>query len=211
MSNQRQASIAALTYSSENNEFNIPSWQQMAFVTNVTPEHWYTFLKPYYDDTRAMLLCPRAKKPYVDVSDPDSIWGTATSAYFPDPRIHTENELDHYGGFGYNNWLEYDSGDQDKAILKRDSVKMPGEVPVFGDCTWADAGWVVETDTILEPDYRQDPEIFPAGWLRRFCLDRHQDAINVSFMDGRVEYRVDVDDLLKFRWHRRWDKSLIIP
>jgi prepilin-type N-terminal cleavage/methylation domain-containing protein len=211
MSNQRQASIAALTYSSENNEFNIPSWQHMAFLTNLTPEHWYTFLKPYYDDTKAMLLCPRAKKPYVDISNPDSIWGTATSAYFPDPRIHTENELDHYGGFGYNNWLEYDSGDQDKAILKRDSVKQPGEVPVFGDCTWADAGWVAETDTIPIPEDRYDPHYAPdAGWLKRFCLDRHQDAINVACMDGRVEYKVDVDDLLKYRWHGRWDKSLII-
>jgi prepilin-type N-terminal cleavage/methylation domain-containing protein len=210
MSNQRQALIATLTYSTENDGYNISSWQQMAFVTSVTPEHWYTFIKPYYDDTRKMLLCPIAKKPYVDYNDPVSIPGAARSAYFPDPRTHTINERDHFGGFGYNNWLEFDSGGQDKAILKRDVVTQPGEVPVFGDCTWADSGWVAETDTIPLPEDRQDPHYAPgAGWLKRFCLDRHQDAINLSLMDGHVT-RVDVDDLLGFRWHGRWDKSLVV-
>lgn len=209
MSNQRQASIATLTYSEENDGYNIPSWQQMAFVTNITPEHWYTYIKPYYGDTKKLLLCPQAKKPYVDTDNPDSVLGTATLAWFPDPRIHTENERDHFGGFGYNNWLEYDSGGDDKAILKRTSAKQPGEVPVFGDCTWADAGWVAETDPIPDEEYRDDPEIAPVSWwLKRFCLDRHKDAINMALMDGHVE-RVDVDDLLGFRWHGKWDKALI--
>lgn len=210
MNNQRQASIATLTYSEENNDYNIPSWQQTAFVMNVTPQHWYTFIKPYYDDTKGVLLCPRGKKPgMTDDIYNNGVVGIATEAYFASPTVHTLNDDDHFGGFGYNNWLEYDSEGDDKAILKRTSAKQPGEVPVFGDCTWADSGWVAETDTIPLPEDRQDPHYAPdAGWLKRFCLDRHKDAINMALMDGHVE-RVDVDDLLGFRWHDKWDKSLI--
>lgn len=209
MSSQRQTVMVTLTYSLDNDGLNIPSWQYLAAIGEV-PEHWYTFIKPYYDDAKNMLYCPRAKNPKIDLNDPDSVWGTASLAWFADPRIHTENYLDHFGGFGYNNWLEFDSGGQDKAIFKRDEVLQPAEVPVFGDCTWADAGWVAETDPIPQPEYRDDPEVAPvSGWLKRFCMDRHNDSINLSLMDSHVE-RVDIDDLLEFRWHKRWDGSKVI-
>ena len=212
MSNQRQAALATVTYGMDNDGSNIPSWAQTTTFTNA-PEHWYTFIRPYYGDTKGMLVCPRAKKP--DESAPrgtGGIWGTARSAWFSDPAVHIKSDVDHFGGFSYNNWLEFDYGGQDKAILKRDQVKQPAEVPVFGDGIWADNGWVLETDTIPELQYRQEPHLAPdAGFAKRFCLDRHDDAINMAFLDGHAEYRVDVDDLLKFRWHKKWDKSLITP
>ncbi len=212
MSNQRQAALATVTYGMDNDGSNIPSWAQTTTFAGV-PEHWYTFIRPYYGDTKGMLVCPRAKKPDQNVPrGTGGLWGTARSAWFSDPAVHTKSDVDHFGGFSYNNWLEWDSGGQDKAILKREQVKQPAEVPVFGDGIWADNGWVLETDTIPEPQYRQEPHLAPdLGFVKRFCLDRHGDAINMAFLDGHAEYRVDVDDLLKFRWHKKWDKSLIAP
>lgn len=50
----------------------------------------------------------------------------------------------------------------------------------------------------------------PEHWYT-FIRPYYGDAINMAFLDGHAEYRVDVDDLLKFRWHKKWDKSLITP
>ena len=62
MSNQRQAALATVTYGMDNDGSNIPSWAQTTTFAGV-PEHWYTFIRPYYGDTKGMLVCPRAKKP----------------------------------------------------------------------------------------------------------------------------------------------------
>ena len=142
MTNQRQAILASLTYANDNNGYNIPSWQQLA-AEGVTPQHWYTFIKPYYDNSKGMLLCPRGKKPGMndDIYN-NGVEGTAKQSYFASPIVHTLNDDDHFGGFGYNNWLEYEVS-QDKAILKAAQARQPAQVPYFGDCTWADSGWVL--------------------------------------------------------------------
>ena len=212
ISNQRQALLATTTYGMDNDDYNIPSWAQTSFIAPV-PEHWYTFIKPYYDDTKEMLHCPMAKKPKEAIAAGIGAYGTATMAWFASPIVHTQNDRDHFGGFSYNNWLEYDFRGLDEAILKRNKVRQPAAVPVFGDGAWADNGWVLETDTIPEPIDRQDPMLFSPvpGYLKRFCLDRHDDAINMAFLDGHTEVRVDIDDLLKFRWHKKWRNQSITP
>jgi prepilin-type processing-associated H-X9-DG protein len=211
ISNQRQAVLAAITYGMDNRGCNIPSWELSSSFAPV-PEHWYTFIKPYYDDSKGMLYCPRARKPKEAMSAGTGAYGTATTAWFASPVIHTKTDWDHYGGFSYNNWLETDAYGLNAAILKRNNVSQPATVPVFGDGTWADNGWVLETDTIPEPEYRQDPQYAPnPGYLKRFCLDRHGDAINMAFLDGHTEARVDIDDLLNFKWHKKWNNKLIVP
>lgn len=200
-SNQRQTIMAANAYSMENNGANIPSWQQLA-AAGVTPEHWYTYIRPYYGDSKKMLHCPAAKRPAIDINNPSGIVGTSKSAWFADPLTHTQNDMDHYGGFGYNNWLEIDFYSLDAAILKNSETSQPARVPVFGDCTWGDAGWVRETDGIPQPDDRDEPHNAPvSGYLKRFCLNRHNDAINLALLDAHVE-RVDIDDLLMSLLHK---------
>jgi prepilin-type processing-associated H-X9-DG protein len=95
---------------------------------------------------------------------------------------------------------------------RQTDVPDPYLVPTFGDCTWPDAGWVLETDIIPpEEEDRESPEAGDktGGWVYRFSMTRHGDGINLAFMDGHGEKAVEVDDLLSFKWHKSWNSSLV--
>jgi len=208
-SNQKQTMTAILVYASQNNDATVPSWRQMSEWVPVPAvlEQWFTVLRPYYGDSTKMLHCPVAKKPPMDPGT--GVHGTAKRAWYAEPSTHTANYQDQYGAFGYNNWLE--GGSEDKTILKVDAVSQPGDVPVLGDASWPDIGWINETDSIPPPDNWDDP--WEGSWtnfVRRVSLDRHSGAINMALLDGHVE-KVAIDDLLKFRWHAKWDPSKVDP
>jgi hypothetical protein len=44
-----------------------------------------------------------------------------------------------------------------------------------------------------------------SGWglMERFCINRHDMAINLAFVGGNVE-RVDLSDLWAIRWHKTY-------
>ena len=206
MAHQHQAALANITYATENDGYNVPSWANFA-ADGKTPQQWFTYLKTYIGESEGTFACPKAAKLDEANKHGAGIFGSADSGWFSDTSVHTlagENDI---GGFGYNNWLE--SGTAGKKIPKQSSAKQPFKVPAFGDCTWSDAGWVEETQIIAPEEKRDNPEFAGGGWVRRFSMYRHGDGINIAFLDGHGEKGIEVDDLLSYRWHGQWSSSLV--
>ena len=212
MSQQKQASLANITYGTENNNYNVPSWTST--FPDPPAKQWFTFLRSYMGDAEGMYQCPKAKKLDPTLEHSGGFFGSAKAAWNVDTEVHEEAIRETRGGFGYNNWLET-KGEPEFAngvgMPKQTDVPDPYMVPSFGDSTWPDAGWVEETDTIPPEEERHSPESSDrtGGWIRRFSMNRHGDGINLAFMDGHGEKAVEVDELLSFKWHKNWDSSLI--
>ena len=162
MAHQHQAAIANITYAADSDGYNVPSWAAMVTDGKVG-QQWFTYLKSYIGESEGTFACPKAAK--LDQANEHSAgtFGSADSGWHSGTSVHTLAGEDDIGGFGYNNWLE--SGSVGKSIKKQAQAKQPHIVPAFGDCTWSDAGWVVETDTIAREDKRDNPEYAGGGWI----------------------------------------------
>ena len=216
MSNCDQLILASLLYSADYDDKTVPSWQTVG--PPVAPQ-WFWYLEDYHSESYDVIHCPTAKKPDISaIPITTFLKATATVGWgynenFPNILNNPDTDEDNWGGLGYNNWLEESStGTPENKILKTTDTGRypPSMVPVFGDCTWAEAGWVGLniTNNVPPPkQYRDDPEqvINTYGWIVRFSLNRHNKGVNLGFLDGHAE-RVKVDDLGKIGWHKNWKK-----
>ncbi|MFT5130068.1 MAG: prepilin-type N-terminal cleavage/methylation domain-containing protein [Rhodothermales bacterium] len=200
-SNSRQLAIAWHHYEGDF-EANLQSWQSAGGLKTGRGSHWYVLLRPYYSGATDVMACPSAKEPVgPGVGGADRLWLPAGAA-------HVGVQADDYGGYGYNNWLEdrwiggVISLNQDWFVAGTKTDMDPSMVPLFGDGTWADNGWVEKSDTmpidIYEPHYAS-----AKGWMKRFCLDRHFQKINVAFLDGSVRGQ-QLTELWDLHWSRQW-------
>ena len=219
MSNCDQLILASQLYSADNDEKTVPSWQTPQPLAGMIPAYqWFWYLEDYHGESYNVMHCPTAKKPDISAIPDDVFWtATATVGWgFNNHRLILNNldtDEDNWGGLGYNNWLEKsrDGTPENKILKTTDTGRYPPSmVPVFGDCTWAEAGWVGLniTNNVPPPkQFRDDPEQVRGqyGWIARFSLNRHNDRINLGFLDGHAE-RVKVDDFGKIAWHKNWEK-----
>ncbi len=165
---------------------------------NVSGGLWMTALRSYYKDDAKMLLCPTATKLMQNASD----WGTYKAA-----------SIDSYiFSYGINSWTNSVAQDRDTFRLEEwfwKNVWDVGEknnIPVFADGTWHDA-W---------PRYTDMPVQFPEGFgignrgtsgdINHFCIDRHNGAVNMLFMDWSAR-KIGLKELWKFKWHREFDTA----
>ncbi len=63
--------------------------------------------------------------------------------------------------------------------------------------SWPDRDDIVPNDLILGTGMNHSNGLF----MGRFCIDRHNKAINIGFVDTRVD-RVYLEDLWTLKWHR---------
>jgi prepilin-type N-terminal cleavage/methylation domain-containing protein/prepilin-type processing-associated H-X9-DG protein len=138
------------------------------------------------------------------------------------------------GSYGFNGWL-YRYGvataSQDQALLNNAGTGVTGwtttraqdslwqlpavgpsaEIPTLSDSNWVD-GWPHEVDQPPQPPFTlMTGQKSTAEAMRRICLARHGGKrINVVFLDGHAA-TVDLRDLWKLKWHRRWATPDPIP
>ena len=187
------------------------------------PTNMQIQLRPYYDNDFRVLICPVAPQPRPNVRlerGSGLVPGSSIYAYFMGSAnavdVTDEFPVDRLlGGMAYNNWLEgrdvvghgVSLEDADKVISTLDENLPVSDIPVFSDGWHTAAGWIQETDTA--PPDAEDPAMTGggAGWLRRVYLNRHNQHINIGFMDGSVR-RVALDNLLTdVRWHAKWGQN----
>jgi prepilin-type N-terminal cleavage/methylation domain-containing protein len=152
---------------------------------------WTDAVRPYYQDPK-MLCCPMATVPWRDGKrgtfaawDMSKIWlGWGGAA------------PDDYGSYGLNEWLYnppeevellWDSPTEDN--WRNINVKGGSNIPMFLDCWWIGGGPIHKDSP---PEY--DGEIVDEGNLndmKRFCLNRHDKAINGSFLDFSVSSGIE--------------------
>lgn len=175
---------------------------------------WMDQLASFYGDVGDFRTCPMAtKKSPNGVGGRFHQWGPMGE--YPGLMVWGFREWD-YGSYGTNHWINrLPPGNLGwtgiRADLKLYWRKVPeknaSEVPIFGDCSWyggmpknhdtsygfapTSADWIEENDFLYPGTFN----------MVRFCLDRHNKAMNMAFADSSVR-RVPLEELWTLRWHR---------
>jgi len=83
---------------------------------------------------------------------------------------------------------------------------------LFGDCAWYGGNpfdFASKTPNSLPAPSRDWNEAHPMQWdydMARFCMDRHNRAVNFSFADGSAR-TIKVTALWSLQWHRKFQTT----
>jgi len=219
-SNLRQVALGCIYYAEDNNGHLMEGWDSRGGWLGDNPggtDMWVHLISPYmgsegYEDIPAknkegamqILLCPVTELPK---GNPDAFaCGTAAQAW----RYYKGS----VSSYGFNGWL-YGRRNNSNVDLgyplwqwwpRFSTVRQ--DVPMVGDCVIVD-GLPQNTDspayTLANPGYWN-------GYLPRYCIDRHNMAINMAFSGGHIK-QVQLYDLWSLRWHQgsRPNTDIIFP
>lgn len=175
-------------------------------------ELWMNALRPYYSDNWGMLLCPEASRVMQSFSDSGIF-----RAWYRDVVLPTRGSHRYVSSYNINSWTNYmtkNHGQRMEPLFWKNVQNVEGKnhIPVFADGTWNDA-WPRDTDVPV-----QYPEQFgigdrgTTGEINHFCIDRHNGAVNILFMDWSAR-KTGLKQLWTLKWHRdfnvenRWTKA----
>ena len=203
-SNQRQLCLAMNLYALDHEDRTMP-------FSHLKGEYWFHQLAPYLsakeyktnpethiEGVMEVAFCPMAKR---QARSDESFWGSAYQSW---------RFLGGEGSYGLNLWLlpkdtiyRPSLPGQDKNFFEKYS-DAGGSVPLLGDSVWVGA-WPYSIDKVPNdltgvqgyPGYPHGEGYF----MGRFCIDLHKMAINLGFVDSRVE-RVPLRELWLQKWHR---------
>ncbi|MCK4752620.1 MAG: type II secretion system protein [Planctomycetes bacterium] len=177
--------------------------------STVRHDQWMKVLWPYYSKEPTIRCCPMAKKV---ANPPGSGLGSsggkslAWGIFVEDTIWWSEGD---YGSYGINGWVHNPpskiddvQGHQAANFWRHLDVKGTSNIPLFLDCGWVD-GWPEDTDSPPELD---ESRVIPYAEnnMRRFCVGRHDGAINAAFLDFSVR-KVGLKGLWKLKWNRKFD------
>ncbi len=201
--NLKQWGMIWLQYTDDNNGF-FPKRRSAS-------GRWIDVLFDYYYKNDKFRVCPSATKiafPQYPpgASDTLTIGGDAETSW---GRLSQASgrPAGTWGSYGINGWVYVNDepggslyGKPAQFFWKTPNVKQAAEIPLFLDC-WFWCGWPDDTDTPPKFDDRLARYPGDDNAMNRFCINRHQQAINSVFVD----YHVD-KVWLKQLWHIRWSK-----
>jgi prepilin-type N-terminal cleavage/methylation domain-containing protein len=121
-----------------------------------------------------------------------------------------------WGSYGINGWVQQcdEPGGRlynkpAEFFWKTPNVKGAAEVPLFLDC-WFWCGWPDHDDPPPIADDRGARLPSDEDAMNRFCINRHQQAINGVYLDFHVD-RIWLKDLWHQKWSKRFDTHLPGP
>ena len=189
LSNLRQWGLVLNFYADDHNGY---------FMAGQTPHfEWMEPAEPYYK-TGEMRYCPmvseRKEVGRASWGDTFMLWesGRFTGSYGineflfnPPPGQETQ-----WGASTTMNW-------------RTKNVKRSSFIPAFADCLWVGGA----------PHHVDNPPEFEGEWsysfgdnMKRFCLNRHNEAVNVAMLDWSVRH-VRLKGLWKMNWNREYDET----
>jgi prepilin-type processing-associated H-X9-DG protein len=165
---------------------------------------WMNALRPYYNDKWKLLVCPEAAR--VPKNSTDS---GIFNAWYRNTRLPTGGSHTYMGSYNINSWtnnMTYDRGRRLEVMFWKKvwDIEVKNNIPIFGDGTWHDA-WPLTTDSPSP-----NPGAFgignqgTSGEINHFCIDRHNGAVNMLFMDWSVR-KVGLKELWTLKWHKMFD------
>ena len=218
LSNVRQISTSFLLYIQENKSKFSPYFHHPQI-------EWMNQLMKY-GMKDAVRLCPEAwdKNPFLNGGNR---LGGAFYAWGPDGAALTDpyTGVKKTGSYGMNGYLYRQAAgtyggtgassgsvlDENMVVnhaggavtgrqrLYKFPVKNSAEVPLVGDAIWSN-GWPTENDSVPVNLYNTNSF---GPMMGRFCVARHQRAVNMGFLDGHVA-TVPLYELWTLKWHRQW-------
>ena len=169
---------------------------------------WIESLRPYYQATTDIRLCPKTTQFRKNVDDPNPM-AAWTFATFPTAALKDEKV---YGSYGINFWIcdtpmTYVYGlNTINCWRKTSNVEYADNVPVLLDCLYFVAR-PLDYPTNPPPPYDGSWRYnFGHGGMERFCTNRHSGSINGLFMDWSVR-NVQLIKLWSLKWHRSFDTT----
>lgn len=183
---------------------------------------WWTTVLKEYGNSNKLQACPDATEEPLVATAGQLVAGNVNrpwKAGSSDPRTIA------IGAYGINGWMlattgqgaamkayalhpdQTNAGAKDFFFWKYPMLGTPtAQIPVIADAMWPD-GWPLENDQ-PPPDLSNGPASASANnnFMRRFCIARHNKAINVAFADNHAE-TVLLKDLWSLKWHSKWKAS----
>ncbi|HET7625690.1 MAG TPA: prepilin-type N-terminal cleavage/methylation domain-containing protein [Verrucomicrobiae bacterium] len=177
---------------------------------------WMMQLASLYSDIAKFRLCPTASlQSKTGYGNTTEFWGwdnpNRAEGYF---------RKGDYGSYGINQWINslppsFSKGwrnHPDWQWSRESAVIHPSEVPVFADCAWYGGNpydLASGTPNGEAPPTADWNKTHPMDWQRdmtRFCMNRHNRAINLVFADGST-HPVKVNGLWNLLWHREFHRT----
>ncbi|MFB0555976.1 MAG: type II secretion system protein [Phycisphaerae bacterium] len=175
---------------------------------------WIEVLRSYYSNEPKIRCCPTATKPVTEGGrNPYSAWGILGSSWSgggggSDP----ESEGD-FGSYGINYWTLNPSSDWEASqtnlppenYWRTANINNANNVPLFADCWWVGA----------DPNPWDEPPAYDSdtghSWghtnaINRFCVNRHDSAMNGVFVDFCVR-KIGLKQLWTLKWHRNYNTA----
>ncbi len=203
-SNLKQWGTIFLLYTEDNNG-NFP---QRTYNSG----RWLEAMFKYYESTEEARLCPLVTK----VANPlmqngVDWWGNSTTAWgkipVADSSSSTGRTTGFFGSYGVNGYI-YVPGEDPlykpaARFWRNTSVRGASYIPMMLDCYfWC--GWPDADDT--PPEYVDWQERSDENAMNRYCLDRHDGAVNAIFMDFTCR-KVGLKELWTLNWHKGFDRG----
>lgn len=152
-------------------------------------------LEPYYSD-RDLFVCPSATQPITE---------GAKYPFAAYPVSEKWTGINENVSYGINGWLRDSFRDNPMYWRNRARIIKASEVPLFMDCKiYVSAPLSKKSES--PPPYEGYQYVKPDQQMARVCMNRHEGAINMLFVDGSLR-SVGLKELWDLRWHTQWDKS----
>ncbi len=210
-SNLKQWGIVAAQYGQDNNGKMVNNGSAMS-----TSRVWMSALRKYYDSPE-IRICPVAKRVSGNSADRynltsfDRIRGYSNTAW---SQIYHDGSETDTGSYAMNSWTQnpensYWDANYGNYFWRKAFVLGNARVPLFMDGMWPGLN-PIASDGNNAPEFDGD---FQSGWqnsLKRVCLNRHNEAINMVFLDHSV-HRVGLKALWSLKWSRKWDVTCLPP
>lgn len=171
--------------------------------------YWMDVLRPYHANVHEVCCCPSATRLYTQGGRiPFGAWCPNADSVIANVATVLVKEGD-YGSYGMNHWIcnpaEGDLRRPPECFWRTANVAEASAVPVFADCATI-GGDPIEINPPPEYEGHLHPGSYETTCMSRFCIDRHNGAVNVLFMDWSIR-RVGLKQLWTLKWHRKFDTT----
>jgi prepilin-type N-terminal cleavage/methylation domain-containing protein len=206
--NLHQFGLVFAMYAQNNNDRFMPYSYYGDPSTSKIDYFWMECLRSYYSNIDKLRFCPSAMK------TTNLLLGTAKTAWQFKFKGLNGQKINDYGSYGINCWILNAKSPASKlyAVPPFNDPSYfwcsPGasgasNIPLLLDAGWVD-GWPLESDR---------PPVDGGGTygvgstgMSRYCIDRHSNAINSSFLDISVR-KIPVTELWNLKWHRNFQQK----
>jgi len=189
-------------------------------------KYWFRQIAPYLGDksfrnnpkeekgTKGVMqigICPTTKLCQLEDGESTNVAGTDKLTWAFSWNPGDGDEYTTYGSYGANAWLLEDvygwanvpdaGVDKKNFFSYKNYLSLSSEIPVLSDCIWVDS-W---PDSLDDPPFdlhSANPNI-DSTYMGRFCVDRHNMAVNVGFIGTNVR-KVPLEELWTLKWHKNF-------
>ncbi len=169
---------------------------------------WIDLLYPYYSKQGEFRVCPMAKR----IAAPGG--ATSTTELGGDAKTSWgvvapsgNRPIGTWGSYGINGWVYVPAEDPlyrkpAQFFWRTIYTKNASQIPLFLDC-WFWCGWPDHDDPPPTADTREARLTSDDDAMSRFCINRHQGAINGTFLDGSTR-KIGLKGLWRLKWSKRF-------